>query len=466
MKNSEIHSWPDLSQDFFSLSNSLWALVPLEAWRRGLTVTLAPDARYTISDGRTELTFWQTRLTGSEHDRFARISDDKHATREMLLQAGLPAPQGRGFQGAVDVGEVQDYAKSLGFPVCLKPNSWAKGRGVYPRLEDSGALAEALDTLVGELGCDDLVVEQHIQGDALRLFVAGDQVIAATLAEPANVVGDGVSSIAQLIEAKGRARRANPHLRNHSLAVNADTERVLATAGLTTASVPPAGAVVQLREAANLAQGGDSWDVTDALPQTIRDLAVDAVKATPGLTHAGVDLLVEDHTRPDAPVFVNELNPSAGLGGHVYPGNGISRDVPAAIIDHHFPGTERLQGATSWYFPLNQVNRLLVSRVAASVELPPMPAPVAPTWLVLRVQVPATSRVRLRSSLLGKLNRSQAHGQIGLIEGEHFDVAMAGDEPAVHAASRIVRREAQALKGTAKVASRARFPAAVGIRMA
>ncbi len=92
MKNSQIASWPDLSQPFFSLSNSLWALVPLEAWRRGLSVTLRPDARYTISDGLTEHTFWQTRLTGQRHDQLAHMLDDKHATRELLLEAGLPPP--------------------------------------------------------------------------------------------------------------------------------------------------------------------------------------------------------------------------------------------------------------------------------------------------------------------------------------------------------------------------------------
>lgn len=466
MRNSEIQSWPDLSQPFFSLSNSLWALVPLEAWRRGLEVTLRPNARYTISDGESRRTFWQTRLTGPTQDAIAKASDDKQGTRESLLTAGLPAPKGRGFRGAIDTTEVLEYAKTLGFPVCLKPNAWAKGRGVYPRVESVSELSTALDHLVHELGCDDLVLEQHIRGDALRVSVAGGRVVAVTLAEPGNVVGDGVSTIEQLIEAKNAAREGNPHLRNHRLRLDEQSVRVLEEAGLSKSSIPAEGQVVRLREAANLAQGGDSWDLTDTLPAKIQQIAIDAVEATRGLAHAGVDLLVEDATRDDSPVFINELNPSAGLGGHVYPGSGTPRDVPAAIVDQYFPGSARLPGSESWYFPLDQVNRLLVARSAAAVELPPMPALRSPSWNVLRVDASADRLPGLRSMLLGRLNRTAVHGQLGRVSEGHVDISLAGEAQAVDAAAKLIRREAVAVGGRMRVASRAQFPVAVGMRLA
>lgn len=466
MRNSEIQSWPDLSQPFFSLSNSLWALVPLEAWRRGLEVTLRPNARYTISDGESRRTFWQTRLTGPTQDAIAKASGDKQGTRESLLAAGLPAPRGRAFRGAIDTTEVLEYAKELGFPVCLKPNAWAKGRGVYPRLESIVELSSALDHLVGELGCDDLVLEQHIRGDALRVSVAGGRVVAVTLAEPGNVVGDGASTIQQLIDAKNSARDGNPHLRNHRLRLDEQSLRVLQASGLSKSSVPSEGQVVYLREAANLAQGGDSWDLTDSLPKEIKQIAIDAVTATRGLAHAGVDLLVEDATRADSPAFINELNPSAGLGGHIYPGKGEQRDVPSAIVDQYFPGSARLPGSDSWYFPLDQVNRLLVSRSAAAVEIPPMPTLRTPAWNVLRLDGAADRLPALRSSLLGRLNRTAVHGQLGRVRDGHFEIAIAGEGQAVDAAAKLIRREAVAADARIRVASRAQFPVAIGMRLA
>lgn len=466
MRISEIQSWPDRSQPFFSLSNSLWALVPLEAWRRGLEVTLRPNARYTIADGESRRSFWQTRLTGPTQDAIARASDDKQSTREMLLAAGLPAPQGRSFRGVISTPAVLEYAQGLGFPVCLKPNAWAKGRGVYPRLESAEELSAALNHLVHDLGCDDLVLEQHIRGDALRVSVAGGRVVAVTLAEPANVVGDGTSSVRELIEAKNLARQGNPHLRNHRLVLDEQTGRVLHDAGLDRDSVPELGQLVRLREAANLAQGGDSRDLTDELPQEIADIAIAAVDVTPRLAHAGVDLLVEDATRADSPAFINELNPSAGLGGHVYPGTGTPRDVPAAIVDQYFPGTARTAGSENWYFPLDQVNRLLVSRSATAVELPPLPELRSPTWNVLRVDAGAERLQALRSTLLGKLNRTAVHGQVGRIQQGHLDISLAGEAKAVEAAAQVIRREAGSAGGRVRVASRARFPVAIGMRLA
>lgn len=466
MRISEIQSWPDRSQPFFSLSNSLWALVPLEAWRRGLDVTLRPNARYTISDGESRRTFWQTRLTGPTQDAIARASDDKQATREMLLAAGLPAPQGRSFRGSFTTSEVRQYAQELGFPVCLKPNAWAKGRGVHPRLENADELSAALGHLVDELGCDDLVLEQHIRGDALRVSVAGGRVVAVTRAEPANVVGDGSSTVQELLDAKNGAREGNPHLRNHRLRLDELSEGILRATGLSAHSVPEVDQVVHLREAANLAQGGDSWDITDELPQEIAAIAVAAVEATPGLAHAGVDLLVEDSTRADSPVFINELNPSAGLGGHVYPGNGTPRDVPSAIVDQYFPGSARKDGSGSWYFPLDQVNRLLVSRAASAVELPPMPTLRSAAWNVLRVEASTDRLQPLRSTLLGRLNRTAVHGQVGRIKEGHFDISLAGEAKDVEAAAKTIRNEASSAGGRVRVASRAQFPVAVGMRLA
>ncbi|GAA1722645.1 hypothetical protein [Brachybacterium phenoliresistens] len=464
MKNSDIHAWDDLSTPFFSLSNSLWALVPLEAWRRGLTVSLGPEARYVITDGQSRREFRQTRLSGAVQDRIARESDDKHATRDLLLAAGLPTPQGRSFTGDIDLRAVRAYAESLGFPVCLKPNSWAKGRGVFPKLESVEQFDAALEHLVTTLGCDDIVVEQHIRGGALRVFVVGRQVVAVTLAEPANVTGDGSSTVAELVAEKTAVRRGNPHLRNHALAIDADAERVLAAQGADASTVPDEGQVLFLREAANLAQGGDSLDLTDTLPESIKQIAIDAVDAVEGLSHAGVDLLVEDPSDPGSQVFINELNPSAGLGGHIYPAYGSQRNVPAAIIDHYFPGTKRRPHSSSWYFPLNQTSRLLTARAATMIEMPPMPSISKPAWR--RIRIAATSHVlpKLRLAILARLNREDVHGDVGRIADGTFDVLLAGDERPVEQAVSLVRQLAGRSGGTAKIASRRAFGTSVGVQ--
>src|SRR5699024_12276143 len=68
------------------------------------------------------------------------------------------------------------------------------------------------------------------------------------------------------------------------------------------------------------------------------------------------------------------------LGPHIYPGFGSSRDVPVAIIDHYFPGTQSIQGGQNWAFALDDVSRILRDKVAESVILSPLNVPREPAW--------------------------------------------------------------------------------------
>lgn len=463
MRIDEMNSWEDLGAPFFSLSNSAWALVPLEAWRRGLAVTLQPNAHYTISDGYSSFPFWQTRLTGEQGDAIARLCDDKQLTREALLRAGVPAPQGTLFSGDIDKKELADYAADLGYPVCLKPNNWAKAKGVFPKLTDAVAVDSAINVLVDDLGAREIVVEQHIPGDTLRVFVAGDKVIGATWAEAANVVGDGTSTISELVAAKATVRASNPHLKSSPLVLDADAEAHLSAHGLSGGLIPSDGQTITLRAASNLALGGDSWDVTDEISARVAKVAIASVAAVPGLRHAGVDLLVDDCRSEAAQVFVNELNPSAGLGGHIYPEAGERRDVASAIVDQYFPGEPAPQNTKNWYFSLNQIVRLFTSRVASDVALEPMPEIVNQHWKTLRFEgADTTSLNTLRRELLSSVTRSPLHGTITAIRDQKFDLAITGPRPLVTRFEKTMRDAARRRTVAAKLVTSRPFSTTAG----
>lgn len=73
-------------------------------------------------------------------------------------------------------------------------------------------------------------------------------------------------------------------------------------------------------------------DVTDLLAEPVKELAVRAVRAIPGLGVAGVDLMVRslDDT---AGAVVLEANTSANISVHHRPAYGRAIDVGAAIVD-------------------------------------------------------------------------------------------------------------------------------------
>lgn len=123
-----------------------------------------------------------------------------------------------------------------------------------------------------------------------------------------------------------------------------------------------------------MSSGGDPIDVTDSLPEEFKKIAINAIKAIPGLYHAGVDIIVNENKVVDAPAVVIELNPTAQIGGILYPLKGKARNIPAAIIDYYFPETKGIDTSKSKiYFDLPTVLEPLENRSALEVEVSPAP---------------------------------------------------------------------------------------------
>src|SRR5690606_6476035 len=99
---------------------------------------------------------------------------------------------------------------------------------------------------------------------------------------------------------------------------------------------PDKGEYVPLLDKTNISIGGDPIDVFDTIPEYVKEAAVKALHAIPGLEHGAVDLIVHENTEE---VYIIELNPTANLGGLLFPIEGKSRDIPKAIIDYYFPET-------------------------------------------------------------------------------------------------------------------------------
>src|SRR5699024_11999154 len=72
----------------------------------------------------------------------------------------------------------------------------------------------------------------------------------------------------------------------------------------------------------------------------MKEIAIQAINAVPGLNHGAVDLMIEKNKEIDEMGYVIELNPTAQLGGILFPLKGSPRDIPAAIIDYYFSETK------------------------------------------------------------------------------------------------------------------------------
>lgn len=259
----------------------------------------------------------------------------KEATRIRLHQAGIPVPRGRTFVNG-DFDSARAFAERIGYPVVVKPAMGVRGIGVVANIQSPAELDQAFTQLTAsKLGNQDIIVEKHIPGNDYRIVVVGEEVVAAILREPASVVGDGESSIAELMIQKNLMRRRNPHLWGRPIMYDDAARYQLQRIQMTLDSVPSIGERVMLSNSNSLSQGGDSTDVLDEMHPSIKKASVRAVKSIPGLAFCGVDFLIEDHTKPlDQQVSgICELNAHAAIGNCEYPLYGKPRQVAQAFMD-------------------------------------------------------------------------------------------------------------------------------------
>ena len=284
----------------------------------------------------------QRRIQAAETDRTSAIAEaiaqDKEMTRMMLHAVGVATPDGRPVKDADDAWAA---ANEIGVPVVVKPQDGNQGRGVATNLTTREQIAIAYEAAKKE--GNSVLVEKFAHGHDYRLLVVGDRVVAAARREPAQVLGDGVHTVAQLVDTvNADPRRAEHHATVLSkIKLDAIALAVLADQGHSPTSVPAAGETVLIRRNANLSTGGTAIDVTERVHPAVAACAVDAAKII-GLDIAGIDVVAQDISRPlsEQGGVIVEVNAAPGLRMHLEPSVGISRPVGEAIVDLLFPGQE------------------------------------------------------------------------------------------------------------------------------
>ena len=178
----------------------------------------------------------------------------------------------------------------------------------------------------------------YLRGSEHRLLVVGGKLVAAARGEMAAVVGDGKSTINELIDLQINSdpRRGAAEEFPLDVILLADNQMALHEVerqGYTPESVPTAG-----REVMVLRTGNHTCDITDLVHPSIAAAASLAARIV-GLDIAGVDLVAEDISQPldGQRGAIVEVNAGPGLLMHLKPENGVARPVGRAIVDHLFP---------------------------------------------------------------------------------------------------------------------------------
>ena len=266
------------------------------------------------------------------------IAQDKALTKRLLGAAGISVPMGR---SVTTLDEALEVAREIAAPVVIKPRDGNQGKGVAVNLREPAEIEKAFE--IARTISRHVIVEKYFPGHDFRLLVVGDKLVAAARRDPPHVIGDGQHTIAELVEAvNADPARGDGHGTSLTkIRTNDDIARAtLERQGYTLESVPDNGALVILRNNANLSTGGTATDVTDQVHPELAEVAVAAAQMI-GLDICGIDLVSDNVFNPLTPEngCIVEVNAAPGLRMHLSPSFGKSRAVGEAIVDSMFkPG--------------------------------------------------------------------------------------------------------------------------------
>lgn len=353
--------------------------IALEGWRRGLTLTFLnkfdehnqPLFTYRLQYRDKTHDFDESSGDKNTEEAF-NICRDKALTSEYLMKANVPIPLGEKFGPETSIEEMINRTKNLTYPLVVKPTDESSGRGVVTNITTKEQLNDALIRLRQHEQYEHIIIQEHVHGDEIRIYVLDDNVIAATNRLPANVIGDGRSTVTQLINEKNQQRKSVPHLYFRPIIIDARLRNVIERQGYTLDTILKKGERLFVREVSNISTGGDPVDVTDQLTDEQRKIAIAATKAIPGLVHCGVDMIVPEDSKSGV---ILEVNTRPGIGSHLFPIEGKARDIPKELIDFYFPETKTAHESINKniYFDLQAVFDGINDGHLAEIELKPCP---------------------------------------------------------------------------------------------
>src|SRR5690625_3353834 len=268
-------------------TTSLYSIA-LEGWRRGLNLKFIKTKRnksntvFELSDGDITHRFVASRGDLITEEAF-KICKNTAETKKYLIKKNVPTPEGKEFDKNTPDAQIIKYANKRGYPLVIKPIDGTGGKGVIAGIQDQREFEKSLTYVRNHLGYKSILVEDYFEGEDYRVYVIGDEVVAVTKRIPANVIGDGKSTIRQLIKQKNNERRESPILRSSLIKIDQELNNTIKKQNYNLDSVPPINKRVILKSKNNISAGGDPIDITDRIPDQIKSIAIAGCSAIPGL---------------------------------------------------------------------------------------------------------------------------------------------------------------------------------------
>lgn len=310
------------------------------ARKRGIPVNpVSPGSRiWLFGQGSAGQQFFEA---ANQNDSLTgdKLTRNKFLSNQLIIRLGFPGVR-HGM--AKDVATATRIAREIEFPVVVKPPHMGKGRGVKTGIRNEQELVDAVSDVLA-ISDQGALVEKEVPGDDHRLTIVGRKFAFAARRSPPRIIGDGLHTIVDLVEAENLSRSDANVTAGFTtrLTIDNDMLAVLSKQGYTPEDQPANGVVIHLRSTANISTGGTISDCSEDIHPDNREMAESIARGF-RMDTLGIDFITTDIGRSwrEGCCAVIEVNATPGFSSDAraeailqnkFP-NGISGRIPSVVL--------------------------------------------------------------------------------------------------------------------------------------
>ena len=175
-----------------------------EALHRGIEVQVIDENDNFIRLQQRDRVEYIKQATRTSADSYIAplIMENKEVTKFILKKQGINVPTGITVQSIQQA--LEQYDQFIGKGVVVKPKSTNFGKGVviFPKNHSPEEYRKAVEYSLQYDGS--VLIEEFASGKEYRFLVIGDEVVAVLHRVPANVRGDDIHTIEELVAEKNK----------------------------------------------------------------------------------------------------------------------------------------------------------------------------------------------------------------------------------------------------------------------
>ena len=264
----------------------------------------------------------------------------KERTKNHPRKGAFPVTEGKSFWFWRKNRALKFGCNELGFPLVVKPRGGSVARHVTTNIRSNEELKRAIDKAI--IYSPAFIIEKFIENAFVyRATVVDFDFVAVVKQVPANIVGDGISTIQQLVEKKNSdEKRGEPHQKDFTLyktIIDETTMKLLAEKNYNLQSIPKIDEAIYLQKNPFLKLGGDLLEVTGRVHRDNIQLFKDIAKFF-DIRLVGIDFLIPNISSSwqDQKCAVLELNSVPCIEMHHFPTSGAPQNVASSLVDLFF----------------------------------------------------------------------------------------------------------------------------------